>query len=955
MNRRWRALTGALALAVAAPQAAAAAAPLTVSAAGVRADRGTGAENGLARLRADANGRLRVHRSADGAVDFVSSSNGRAMVGSPGSSSPGRSVTGQLARYGQTFGIDGTLSRAVVSRTTPSSTGGSVVRAEQVVDGVPVFGGQIVMSLDADQGVVSVSAATTVATEVAAARVSEARARALAVAVTARTHHVATGSLTVLDQGRKLYDPAVVHVVDPLGVRPVWAFEVSNAVEVRETVLVGTRRGEVALHFNNTAALNRRICDNANKHTVSSSAQVPACATPARVEGGAARNVEVDAAYDNLGATSQAYAELDGLDLTDLIGFTRSGTKALAATVRWCFSDDDCPYPNAFWDGHQMVFGAGYARADDVVAHELTHGYVARTADLFYLHQSGALNESLADTIGEIVDHRNPLSPQSDSSWTLGEDLGIPAAVRSMLDPTLHAQPDKMTSSYWHAADADDDNGAVHTNDGVGNKTAYLISQGGTFNNQSVTGIDGTDTGLAKTGRLYLETIPRLTSGAEYADLGRVLTSTCDQLAAQSTGGFTAADCTQVRAAAAATELSSPPTRPGAAAAEAPISCPSGGSVGTVLLRDDDDVDSLGFSSTSSLWGRAPALAPSYATSGTASLFAYDPDPGAGDPSSGSMTSAPFTVPATTGGTYLNFHHAYVLDWSESAYYDGGEVVVTRLVGGAWTTVTGLPWVNGPTRHVRGSRGGFTGFGGDSHGYGSSQVDLSSLAGQRVRVAFRIEGDRDTAYYGWWIDDVRLYGCDTAALPLAAAVAPSAPTSASVSAASTSATVSWKAPVDQGSAPVAAYRVTRPDGGVIEVSGTSARLSGLDATSTKTVTVRAVNQDALLGAPATVRIYPTTVTITTSTTRASSNKPFTVTAKVVRRGGTAVIRSMPVVLQRRVSGASTWRNVSSARTGSKGTASWSTRLTATTAYRAVAQGVTYNFGSVSTARVVKRR
>ena len=55
-----------------------------------------------------------------------------------------------------------------------------------------------------------------------------------------------------------------------------------------------------------------------------------------------------------------------------------------------------------------MVFGNGYAAADDVVGHELTHGYVERTAGLFYLHQSGAINESLADTIGEVIDHRNP-------------------------------------------------------------------------------------------------------------------------------------------------------------------------------------------------------------------------------------------------------------------------------------------------------------------------------------------------------------------------------------------------------------------------------------------------------------------------------------------------------------------------------------------------------------------
>ena len=105
--------------------------------------------------------------------------------------------------------------------------------------------------------------------------------------------------------------------------------------------------------------------------------------------------------------------------------------------------------------------------------------------------------------------------------------------MRSLKDPTLYGQPDKMTSALYDPSGADDDDGgAVHANDGVGNKTAFLVSQGGTFNGRTVTGIDGSDAGLAKTGRLYLETIPRLTSGSEYADLGRVLTSTCDELAA---------------------------------------------------------------------------------------------------------------------------------------------------------------------------------------------------------------------------------------------------------------------------------------------------------------------------------------------------------------------------------------------------------------------------------------
>ena len=68
-------------------------------------------------------------------------------------------------------------------------------------------------------------------------------------------------------------------------------------------------------------------------------------------------------------------------------------------------------------------------------------------------------------------------------------------------------------------------------------------------------------------------------------------------------------------------------------------------------------------------------------------------------------------------------------------------------------------------------------------GYVSSRLDLSSLAGKRVRVVFEVRGtmgDR-AAGYGWWVDDVRLFSC----VPLASAPA------LSVAAAATSARLSW--------------------------------------------------------------------------------------------------------------------------------------------------------------------
>jgi len=691
MNRRLSALTGALALALTGPQAAtstASATPGTTAAPrqpGLSAERDPDAESALGRLRADANGKLRVHRAADGVVDFVSSTDGEAMVEARGTTAPSRTAIDRLAHYGEAFGIDGGRSRAVVQDTFNSATGGSVVRADQVVDGVTVFGGQVVMSLDEDLGVVSVDAATTQATEVPAPVVSEDKARNSALAVTAKTHTVSVGELSAHDRGRRLYDPALLHTTDHLGVRPVWEFEVGDGSAIRETVLIGSTRGEVALHFNDAPALNRVVCDNNSTRAVSDGSAIPACAAPARSEGGAASGVaDVNAAYNHLGATSDAYAQLADIDLTALIG---TGTpKKLMSTVRWCFTEDPCPYPNAFWDGTQMVFGVGYAAADDVVAHELTHGYVQRTSALFAYQQSGALNESMADVIGEVVDHRyNPSGPENNAAWDLGEALPD-GRVRSLMNPTLFNQPDKMTSPKFVNADFFNDSGAIHDNNGVGNKTAFLISQGGTFNGRNVTGIDGSDVGLSKTGLLYLEVIPRLTSGAEYADLGRVLGTVCDELAADDIGGFSTANCAAVRTAAAATELALPPANAAAAAAEAPLTCAAGTRMVT-LRRDDDSAATFGFAAQGALWQRTPANGtPSYTRSGTSSWFGWSPDPSFDGISSSALTTASFGVPAAQS-TYLHFNHAYLFEGYDAespfpAFYpDGGQVLVQTLSG----------------------------------------------------------------------------------------------------------------------------------------------------------------------------------------------------------------------------------------------------------------------------------
>ncbi|MFC8684494.1 M4 family metallopeptidase [Brevibacillus porteri] len=149
-------------------------------------------------------------------------------------------------------------------------------------------------------------------------------------------------------------------------------------------------------------------------------------------------------------------------------------------------------YNNAFWNGVQMVYGDGdgsvfrpLSAGLDVVAHELTHAVTEKTANLIYQNESGALNESISDIFGAMIDN---------DDWLMGEDVYTPGtpgdALRSLEDPTVAGDPDHYSDRYT----GPNDNGGVHTNSGINNKAAYLLSEGGSHHGVTVTGIGRNDT-----------------------------------------------------------------------------------------------------------------------------------------------------------------------------------------------------------------------------------------------------------------------------------------------------------------------------------------------------------------------------------------------------------------------------------------------------------------------------
>ncbi|TCI99778.1 M4 family metallopeptidase [Aeromicrobium sp. IC_218] len=690
-------------------------------------------------LTSDADGPVEVQRDRGGRV-FASTRAGDSLDNPRvrSSTSPRSAARAHLDRYGADLGVEDATDFEVVA-TTPLASGGDVVRSQQQAEGLPVLGGEVVMVLEGDRSLASVQASVVDVPDVTGPKVGRADAEARALAVV-RKH---TDGVRVVSARRVVLDPTLFEL--PAGAATAWEVEVGNGLDVRRHVYVDDRTGGVVRVVDLVQHLDRVVCDAANVRGAAAS-----CTSGfARQEGQPATGrTDVDQAYEHAGEVAALY-ESAGVDLAAMLSTVEGGSR-LASTVRFCEPEDPtlpaeqqepCPWVNAAWNGSQMLYGQDYAAADDVVGHEMTHGFVQHTSNLFYFGQPGAINESMADVVGELLDQRQ--GTDDDTDWHLGEDLPG-GAIRSMSDPSVTGDPDSTASPSWHTTP--DDAEGVHVNSGVGNKTAYLVSQGGSFGGQTITGIDAGDPTRAKTLLLYLDTIRSLGSASDYAALGRTLVSACQRLVG--THGFTTGDCSQVQKAVAATQLAKRPAALGKDPS-ASMTCPDGARPSVVRTLKD-------FASPApDVWQQVPRD-PSFAVPAPGETAWYADDYAA---------IGQGTVPLITRGvrldpqkrTYLFLEHWYAFetDADTGAHYDGGIVDTSSP-----DTLAASRWVNGPGGVLAGSD--VVGFAGSSRGWTSSRLDLTGLrpsGSGTVDLALALSVDDSGFEQGWYVRQATVYAC----------------------------------------------------------------------------------------------------------------------------------------------------------------------------------------------------
>lgn len=409
------------------------------------------------------------------------------------------------------------------------------VRFNQTVDGIPVWGADTVVLVGRDNRILYASGARTAHPQNLDAR-PQISAKVAAAKAQAATRGKVQGQPSLL-----FYDPQLIGSPETQ-VSLVWRVEVQDKQE-KHMVLVDAKSGQIRLKMNlRQNALYRRVCEIdqlSNPDSFGDTLCTDDLAS--RIEGGpASSNREVNLAYQTSGAVYQFFHDRFGRDSLDGHGMPLVSVVGMQE-------------PNAFFDSYtgQMTYGTGFVQADDVAAHELTHGVTSYTSNLNYIFQSGAINEAMSDIMGELFDQSWNDNGGNDSPgvrWQLGEDLPARVGViRDMKDPTRYGQPDRTSSDYWVTDEGYDDGGGVHTNSGVANKAAYLLADGDSFNGYQIDGI-----GAAKTARLFYNVDTQfLRAGSDYRDLAKAMQAACSSLPEV----FSSADCQQVDMAILATQM----------------------------------------------------------------------------------------------------------------------------------------------------------------------------------------------------------------------------------------------------------------------------------------------------------------------------------------------------------------------------------------------------------------
>jgi Zn-dependent metalloprotease len=398
-----------------------------------------------------------------------------------------------FAHFADAYGMSDPADRLSVTGIVDTAAG-TVVRLDQSLGGLPVFGGDLAVAVAAST-VTRVTGVIVPDADVAAPSLDAASA------ITAAVEAI---------PGDVLDDPSLVVVspaIDGIPGDPVPAWELvvaglEDGVPIDHLVLIDALDGRVLL----VAALDLDAQDwdvydagNALKDGKSTLAEAELVFETR--SGSTERHAEDDptarAARDNMRATWEYFFATFGRDGHDDAG----GLCRLYVHVgvKWRNATGNAECILRFGDDRP------YAESIDVVAHEFTHAVTGQTAGLVYRGEPGALNEHYSDFFAAMVDA---------SDWALFDirDLSAPAVA--------------STDQFVYT---DRDNGGVHTNSGIPNMAGFLVANDGTATHPD-SGVTVQGIGRAKAAQVWYATLLSLNSTTGFGAWACATASTADAM-----------------------------------------------------------------------------------------------------------------------------------------------------------------------------------------------------------------------------------------------------------------------------------------------------------------------------------------------------------------------------------------------------------------------------------------
>ncbi len=284
----------------------------------------------------------------------------------------------------------------------------SNIRLPQVYNGIPVFGKQLVVHLDAQNRIVAVDGQLAPGLNIAReATVTRDSAEQIALADLRDNELDPAEAASVKPTVVKDKTDQAVYVDDKGKGTLTWSVKVTTEAPLGEwTIFVNANRPQVVHAVDTLDDAKQR-----ETYTAENSTDVPGRLLVQ--EGERSSDPVAQAAQDAAGKVYDYYFTTFKRDSIDGRGLT------MVSTVHYGSTTEDAE--NAAWigDAQQMIYGDGgklfkpLSYGLDVVGHEFTHGITDSTSQLNYEGQSGALNEFVLrylrghDRQGQLDDRRD--------------------------------------------------------------------------------------------------------------------------------------------------------------------------------------------------------------------------------------------------------------------------------------------------------------------------------------------------------------------------------------------------------------------------------------------------------------------------------------------------------------------------------------------------------------------